>query len=290
MNQLYVLTAVHNDLTNLKQLLTCLAKQKYQNFQIVVVDDGSTDGTGNYLKQHYPQVKVITGSGNLWWTGSLNIGIQYILQHASGNDYILTINNDCQIDESYLAQISKYAKEKMVVGSKIIDQKTGKLWDLGVMIDWSRGKIAGRTKSSDPLDAITTKGTLYPVSMFHHIGLLSHHLPHYISDYELTIRAKRLGYTLVVRDDCVVTNDVRNTGIGDSLSETISLKQSLELMFDRRSKLNIIDQFWFITLACPARFRTINYLRLILKTAYLLTLPFPGVHKLLKRIKAQYNH
>lgn len=289
MSKLYVLTAVHNDLANLKQLLGSLVKQEYHDFQIVVVDDGSTDGTADYLKRHYPEVHILTGNGNLWWTGSLNLGINYILTIARKGDYLLTINNDCRFNESYLATIIQYAAKNVVVGSKIVDQKTGKLWDLGVMIDWSRGKILDRNSSSDRLDAITTKGTLYPVSLFSQIGLLTPRLPHYISDYELSIRAKNNGYQLVVREDCLVRNDTRNTGIGDQLGGVKTLRESLKLMFDRRSKLNIVDQFWFITLACPIKLRPLNYLRLILKTIYLMAIPFPRIHRLLKRLNAKYN-
>lgn len=287
MTTVHVLTAGHNDLSNLKSLLKSLAAQSLRSSTITVVDDGSTDNTSEYLSTHYPHVKLIRGDGNLWWTGALNLGLSTILPQAGNNDYVLTLNNDCTVGPHYLRHLLTQASPNRVVGSKIVDRATGKLWDLGETIDWSRGKITARRSNTDPLDTLTTKGTLYPVNLFKKIGLLSSHLTHYVSDYELAVRAKRRGYQLAICESAVVKNDTDNTGIGDHIPASITFKDTLKLMFGRRSKLNLVDQFWFITLACPLIYRPINYVRLILKAIYLLVIPFPPLHKLLSRA---YNH
>ena len=284
MTKIHVLTAVHNDLANLRSLLTTLNHNDLKPASITVVDDGSTDGTCEFLAKNYPDIHYLLGDGQLWWTGSLNLGIKSILSRASLHDYLLTINNDCLLDPHYLKTMAQSARPNLVLGSKIIDVQTKRTWDLGVTIDWPTGKITGRQKTSDRLDALTTKGTLYPLNLFLQLGLLSSHLPHYISDYELAIRAKKHGYRLSLQTASPVLNHTQNTGAGDELEGPFTLKRSLYLLFGRRSKLNIVDQFWFITLCCPLRYQPLNYLRLIAKTIYLLALPSPRLHHLLKSL------
>lgn len=284
---IHILTAGHNDLGNLKKILKNIYGQSNANYTVTVVDDGSTDGTKEYISSNYPTTHIVKGDGNLWWTGSINAGIKAIMSYASEKDYILTINNDCEIQSNFLQNMNKISNPSTIVGSKIISRQTGKIWDIGEIVDWRNGKIYGRLKNNDRLDTLTTKGTLYPVGVFRKIGLLSSKLPHYISDYELSIRAKKHGYKLTICPNCLVINDTVNTGIGDIIPDEISLNDSFKLMFNRRSKLNVVDQFWFITLSCQNKYKLINYLRLILKIIYLLVIPFPYFHKLAKKA---YNH
>jgi GT2 family glycosyltransferase len=265
MTTVHILTAVHNDLNNLKKLLNSIYRQSIKKFTVTVVDDGSTDGTKHYLQENNPSIHIISGNGNLWWTGSINAGLEQILGTADESDYVLTINNDCTIKPDYLKKILSVAGSDKIIGSKVVSAQTNKTWDLGERIDWAKGTITIRQKDSDPVDAITTKGTLYPVTMFKQIGLLSKRLPHYLSDYEIAIRAKHRGYKLIICSACIVTNDTQNTGEGDIIPDKVSFKQGLKLLFSRKSKVNIFDQFWFITLSCPIEYKLSNYLWLLKK-------------------------
>ena len=258
---IHILTAVHNDSSNLNKLIHSIANQTMKDYTLTIVDDGSKNEVARTLEGKFPNITILRGDGNLWWTGALNLGLNQILANADDNDYILTINVDCTISPTYLAKMTNMCGPARVVGSKIIN-RSGKIWDVGEIIDWRKGSILPRSKSSDPIDAISTKGTIYPVKMFREIGLLSKRLPHYLSDYELSVRAKKHNYQLIICDDCVVKNDTQNTGFGDIIPANITLKQAFQLLFSRKSKTNLLDQIWFITLSCPRKYKLINYLRL----------------------------
>ena len=103
--KLYLVTAVHNNLAYTKKLLKNIDLQTQKPDKIVIVDDGSTDGTSSFLKDYYPSIKIINGDGNLWWTKSLFFAINEVLKTARNSDFVLTINNDCSFSKEYFKTI-----------------------------------------------------------------------------------------------------------------------------------------------------------------------------------------
>src|ERR1044071_9943972 len=94
---IYIIIPVHNRLEATRRCLESLRNQMFTRFQILLVDDGSTDGTSEFVKENYPDVMLLTGDGNLWWTGAINLGIRYALLRGSANDAVLVINNDVEV-------------------------------------------------------------------------------------------------------------------------------------------------------------------------------------------------
>jgi GT2 family glycosyltransferase len=74
-----------------------LAKNKYE---IIVVDNDSTDNSVTFIKRYYPQVKLIESNENLGFAGGNNLGVQ----HALGK-YIVLLNNDTRVDKHWLRQL-----------------------------------------------------------------------------------------------------------------------------------------------------------------------------------------
>jgi GT2 family glycosyltransferase len=90
----YLIIPVHN---RRQVTLSCLHHLQQNGdlarYKAIVVDDGSTDGTGTAIKQQFPTVIVLTGDGNLWWTGAIAKGMQYASEQ--GADYFFWLNDDC---------------------------------------------------------------------------------------------------------------------------------------------------------------------------------------------------
>ena len=99
---LYILIPVYNRLHDTVRILECLSRQSFKDFKVVVIDDGSSDGTGRVLQAKYPWVIKLEGDGNLWWTGAINKGVEYCLRTGKRADYVMTINNDVWFDQEFL--------------------------------------------------------------------------------------------------------------------------------------------------------------------------------------------
>lgn len=262
--KIYILTAVHNDLEDTKKLIESIFTQTFKNFKLFLIDDGSIDGTSSFIRKKYPQVNIIKGNGNLWWTASLNLGLKDILKVANKNDYVWIINNDCYFNKDVLQNLLTFGKgivgDKNITGSVIINSNTKKVVDAGVAIDWKKLKF-----KSGGTDAISTKGTLYPIKVFNEIDLFdAKHFPHYFSDYEFAIRAKRNGYKLHVCRASKIYNRVKRTGI-EGISKKSTLLEKFNLLFSRKSKLNLITQIKIIRYVSPPKYRFGSYLLLLSK-------------------------
>src|SRR6266567_5032327 len=90
-----IITPIHNGVEYTIEYLESLSKVEYSNYEIIIIDDGSTDGSSEIIARDFPQVRLLKGDGNLWWSGGTNMGIRDAL--ARGTDLILTMNNDVKI-------------------------------------------------------------------------------------------------------------------------------------------------------------------------------------------------
>jgi GT2 family glycosyltransferase len=109
-----------------------------QDFEIVVVDSGSTDQSIEVLKKEYPDVHVILAKENVGVAKGNNIGIEYSRQ--SGAKYTLIMNNDVEVDPKMLTELVKHADEKTVTVPKIYYYDApNRLWYAGGSMSWTRG-------------------------------------------------------------------------------------------------------------------------------------------------------
>src|SRR5436190_255750 len=89
-----IVAPVHNRREITLQCLKSLSRIDSAGLDVhaVIVDDGSTDGTSDGIREQFPSVELIEGDGNLWFTEGTNVGIRAALKHDP--KYLLLINDD----------------------------------------------------------------------------------------------------------------------------------------------------------------------------------------------------
>jgi N-acetylglucosaminyl-diphospho-decaprenol L-rhamnosyltransferase len=235
--KIYVVVPVFNRKFFTQRFLECMRGQTFRNLQVIVVDDGSTDGTADLIVSQFPDVQLILSEGNLWWTGAINLGIRHALTQASGEDAILIINDDLEIDCDYLEIMHNLRRTlpRTLIGSVAVAIDTPEIIeDGGTAINWWTAKFyhlnAGvRLSKFDTshyveVSLLTGRGTLIPIEVFRTIGLYDDLHFQQCGDTELPVRAKKAGYSLVVSYAAVVkthrqASDSMNTSIHYSLSD-----------------------------------------------------------------------
>ena len=108
-----------NGMHHLENCLNSLRYQTYPNYEVYIVDNGSTDGSLTFIKKYYPWVKIIAFMKNLGFAKGYNEAVKKI----NGFDFVVFLNNDTKADEKWLSELVKeMVKDDRVaaVGSKIL--------------------------------------------------------------------------------------------------------------------------------------------------------------------------
>lgn len=99
----YIIILNWNGTNDTIECLKSLYMLDYPRFQIIVVDNGSTDNSVELLRERYPQIVLIENGSNLGFTGGNNIGIRYAMAHDA--DYIWLLNNDTVVGPDSLSKL-----------------------------------------------------------------------------------------------------------------------------------------------------------------------------------------
>ncbi|MFA5995907.1 MAG: glycosyltransferase family 2 protein [Patescibacteria group bacterium] len=263
---IYTVIAVHDRKHFTERCLKALQQQTIKDIQVVIIDDGSTDGTAEMVKRIYPTAKIIRSDGNWWWTGSMRHGIDYVLSVAKPNDFVLCANND-QIAEPNALEIllnTSINNHRAIVGSasRKLDHKNH-IYDSAYTINWSTFKyipipVLKHGYYSGNIDVLTCRFTIVPIEFFKQNNFDDINFPHYFGDYDLFLQAKRLDYKLVLSYDAIIYDIGGISGL-DRTTKQITLKQLYINMFYIRSHNNVIFSLRYYWKNCPKLFYKLKY-------------------------------
>jgi len=185
----------------LKECLDSIKNLHYDNYEVIVVDNSSTDGSGEMVMKQYPWAKLLV-------TEKIRIGqaCNRGMRLAEGDVIVTMLNNDMTVDRHWLDHlIVPFRKKKVgIVGGKIHKYGSNLILSAGAMIDWDKGITfqVGRgeidegqfdkLREVDYVDVPTVKR-----DVMHAIGGIDEEYEHYYVDADYCIRAKRAGYKTV---------------------------------------------------------------------------------------------
>lgn len=203
LNKIAVLLTSHNrKLTTLSCLSALFAQTLPEGVEVCVylVDDGSTDGTGDVVRQTYPQVKVLSGDGSLFWNGGMRLAFAEALKN--NYDYYLWLNDDTilypnalslLLSQSYLLAEQGYSRAILVGSTQ--ESKNGKLSYGGLRrSSWFHPlqfRLIEPGDKATPCDTMNGNCVLIPQAVATTVGNLDPAFIHNLADYDYGLRARR---------------------------------------------------------------------------------------------------
>lgn len=161
------------------------------SIEVFLVDDGSTDGTGEAVERKYPKVNVILGSGNLFWNRGMHLAWKTASQKDKF-DYFLWLNDDVEIVPNAIKDLVSVAGEKKspICGTMQSHLKDGPTYG-GRDVN---GKLIVPTNRAQVCHVFNGNLVLIPFSVFKAIGNLDPIFLHAIGDYDFALRAIKAGF------------------------------------------------------------------------------------------------
>jgi len=196
----------------LKDCLSSIFKlTDYPNYKVIVVDNGSTDGSVEFVKKNFPKADVLALDKNYGFSKGNNIGIKYALKKYKPK-YILLLNNDTKIiQKDWLTKLVETAEsdEKIgIVGPKLI-YPDGRIQHAGIDIKNLKHRGIYEPKSMytkiEGIDAVTGTCLLISLKTISKIGCLDEvYSPFSFEDVDFCLRAKRQGFKIIFNGKVVL--------------------------------------------------------------------------------------
>jgi len=185
----------------LKICLPSLKKQTFKQFEVVVVDNGSTDGSKEYIKKLFPEIKLVELPVNLGFAQAVNIGVKVCC-----GEYMILINNDTKVDPNCLEYLVKTADKNSQVGMvackmlnfynpKLIDSAGDYIDAVGHANNLGLGEKDGEKFSKEgSVFLVTGGGGLFKREVFEKIGFFDPDYFAYFEDVDFCLRAQLAGF------------------------------------------------------------------------------------------------
>jgi GT2 family glycosyltransferase len=230
---LTIVIPTFNRKAQLSALLGQLKNQKVESAEVntVVVVDGSTDGTFEFLRLEYPKVRIVAGDGNWWFTRSMSEGCKYAVETLN-TELILMLNDDVHLPDNYVEKMlhsfnqtdknaviasSSYSltEPRMITFSGYKSENKLLLKKYRYLPPFTKmepGKLKGLAESV----TLPTRGLIMSGSLLKKINYLDYKtFPQYASDYDMVLRAGKAGAKIFVTYDAHIFEDMNLTSNGN---------------------------------------------------------------------------
>jgi GT2 family glycosyltransferase len=269
-----IVIPVHNGIDLTLKCLQSLRRGDAEAAMVIVVDDGSLDGTSAALRREHPDVHVLREDGSLWWSRAVNVGCRFA-SGRSARTVILLNNDNVEVSPNFVSELGARVEQTggCVAAAVLFDASDGSrcVLQLGGTLDWGgRGvSMPGYGDDFAPRDELTARDWLpgcalaFSVELFDNLEGIDPRFPQYRGDIDFTLRARQKGYPLHVCHACWVVNDRSQAGL--DLSRRTRLVDFLHGFVSLKSNYNLRESVPFAFRHCPPSHRvqylTLFYLR-----------------------------
>lgn len=188
---------------HLPECLASVRAQTFRDFEVILVDNGSTDGSAAWVREAFPEVSLVALPDNQGFCGGNNVGIR-----AARGEYIALLNNDTEVEPEWLGELVRHIRQDPSIAacdSKILyfDQRD-RIWSAGAVYtiagscEW-RGHGQRDGEIVEPAEVFTANAcsALYARRVLDEIGALDEDFFAGYEDVDWSFRAHLRGYRIV---------------------------------------------------------------------------------------------
>lgn len=226
-----------------RRCLKQLQNLNYDNFNVIIVDNGSIDNSGDKLSQEFPDFEYLTNSENLGFTGGNNTGLKFIKD--KGFEYVLLLNNDTYFDSDFLSPLVEVLENSAEIGAVqplIYDfHNKNSVWHAGGFFSSITGQCKSQKYVKDlnspySTDWLTGCAFMIRSSVLKEVGFLNQTFFAYFEDVDWSIKIKKKGYQLQIVPNSVIFHEI-------SASTKSQIKKKEGFISPMAHYLNIRNQF-----------------------------------------------
>lgn len=242
MSLVYVIVLNWNGWRDTSVCLSSLENLDYPNYEMVVVDNGSTDHSVEEIRKAYPQITLLETGRNLGFAGGNNVGIRYALER--GADYIWLLNNDTVVDPNALTAMVEIAESDPKIGA--VGSVLYYMNQPEKVQAWGGGRISlitGRSRhllSPGELHYITGASLLLRTEALEQVGLLDEGFFMYWEDADLSFRLRQKGWAVAVAPDSRVLHKESASAKKGSPQQDILFNASAVRFFRRHAQFPLL--------------------------------------------------
>lgn len=244
----------YNNIKLLVNLIESLKKATTIPYELIIVDDKSEDNSVEYLKKHYPEIKLLVNDVNHGFAYTVNRGIK-----NAKTDYVYLLNNDTTVDPDFLVdplKIMESDDEIFAISSKMLQLNNHDLiedaGDEYTILSWSKkrgyNKPQSRYSQDGEVFSACAGAALYRCDVFDKIGFFDENFGSYVEDMDLSFRAHLYGYKIYYAAHSIVYH-IGSASTGsqyNSFKVEISARNNIYLIYKNMPTWMIIINSLFI--------------------------------------------
>ena len=217
--------------------LEALRGQSFADFETVLVDNGSSDGSAEWVARHHPEVRLLAQERNLGFAAGNNVGIA-----AARGEFVVLLNNDTRAEAGFLQALVEAAQSDptigMVAGVLVFAHRPERINSAGLRVQWDGVVLderCGELRESLPQGPVEVFGpsggaALYRRSMLAEVGPFRPEFFAYLEDADLAWRGRLAGWRCLLAPQAVVQHVYSATSSGDPSFKSFHLARNRLLL------------------------------------------------------------
>ena len=252
-----VLILSYNGRCLLEEAVSSYLANDYPDFMVVVIDNGSNDGTQAYIQKNFPEVKTISLEKNRGYSGGFNAGLEYAFNQEHAR-YVLISNNDVRVDNRVISELVKVAetdkKIGFVSGKVYYYDQTDTIQTVGKdedPITWNGEHIGNREKDHGQYDQTSERAFMDDIyilvskNVYDEIGGYDPAFHFQAEEFDWQARAKKTGYKIMYEPKAKIWHkDSMTIGKGSAFKAYYDARNPMLVILLHKPQLYFRRYFW----------------------------------------------